>query len=352
MADDDDAGDRPHEATPEKLRKAREKGEAPQSKDLLTTAAFAVIVAGMVFWGVDLVRHVGGGLRVFLADPMAFSAAPTAMAALFQALWLPVVLLLLVPVAGALLAAATQRNLFFAAARIKPRWSRLSPLANAKQKFGPPGWVEFAKTLFKVLVFCAALAYALYGELERLAGLPRFSAQTVFGEGGRLAGLVLQIGLAVAVPIALADLFWQRYEHLRKQRMSHKELRDEVKDAEGNPEVKGRRRQRAVSLATQTMLRDVAEADVVVINPTHYAVALHWDGSEQSAPRCVAKGADMLAIAIRDRAQDNGVPVRQDAPLARAIFATVEVGEMIRVEHYAAVAAALRFAQLVRRDGA
>jgi flagellar biosynthesis protein FlhB len=351
MEEEGNPGDRPHAATPEKLRKAREKGEAPQSRELLTTAAFAIVVAGIALGGHEIFRHTGMRLRSIIANPGAIGDLETAGAAIWEAVVLPVSLLLVLPIVGVLLAAKVQQNLFFASNRIAPKWSRISPMANAKQKFGPPGWMEFLKALIKAGAVCGTLTYLLLGDVGRLVGLPRLPVLSLFAETARLAEFIFYAGLAVALPLVVADVLWQRHQHAKQQRMSHEELRSETKDAEGDPILKSRRRERGMAYATAGMLQEVSKADVVIMNPTHYAVALKWDGGADTAPVCVAKGADHVALAIRRQAVDSAVPVRQDPPLARALFATVEVGAMIRVEHYAAVAAAIRFARMVRQRG-
>jgi flagellar biosynthesis protein FlhB len=154
--------------------------------------------------------------------------------------------------------------------------------------------------------------------------------------------------LLVAVTIGGADFLWQKFSHLKRNRMSRKDLMDEMKDSEGDPHVRAQRRQRAQEVANNRMLQDVATADVVVVNPTHYAVALKWKRGSRTAPICVAKGVDEVAARIRERAALAGVPVHSDPPTARAVYAGVKIGEQIRPEHYRAVAAAIRFAEAMR----
>jgi flagellar biosynthetic protein FlhB len=167
-----------------------------------------------------------------------------------------------------------------------------------------------------------------------------------------MARLVLEflfIVLLIQLAIGAVDFLWQNHHHRQKLRMSRKEMMDEFKESEGDPHLKSARRQRAQEVATNRMLTDVATADVVVVNPTHYAVALKWDRTKGGAPLCVAKGVDEVARKIRERAAENGVPIHSDPPTARAIHATVEIGQEIRVEHYRAIAAAIRFADTMRK---
>ena len=158
--------------------------------------------------------------------------------------------------------------------------------------------------------------------------------------------------LLVALALGSVDFLWQRAEHIRKNRMSRKEMMDELKQSEGDPFIKQQRRQRGQEIATNKMLQDVPTADVVIVNPTHYAVALKWDRSQAMAPICVAKGVDEIAARIREIAVENAVPMHSDPPTARALHADVELGQEISQHHYRAVAAAIRFAEEIRKKAA
>lgn len=159
----------------------------------------------------------------------------------------------------------------------------------------------------------------------------------------------MTITCLIAVTVAGVDLVWQRFDHARKLRMSFQDMKQEAKSSEGDPYIKAQRRQRGQAIATNRMLLDVPTADVVIVNPTHYAVALKWSRARGSAPVCVAKGEDEIALKIREIAATAGIPVHADPPTARALHATVELGREITPEHYRAVAAAVRFADRMRR---
>ena len=159
----------------------------------------------------------------------------------------------------------------------------------------------------------------------------------------------LFIVVLISGAIGGIDAIWQHFEHLRKNRMSHKEIMDENKNTEGDPHLKQERRQRAMSIAQNQMMADVPSADVIVVNPTHYAVALKWSRLPGEAPVCVAKGVDEIARAIREKAIENGVPIHSDPPTARSLHATTNIGDQIAPDLYRAVAAAIRFAETMRK---
>ena len=153
----------------------------------------------------------------------------------------------------------------------------------------------------------------------------------------------------IAAVIGAIDYLWQRAEHLRRNRMSRKELMDEMKQSEGDPHMKSQRRQRGVEIATKQMVADTAKADVVIVNPTHYAVALQWKRESRRPPVCLAKGVDEVAARIREVAMEHGVPIHSDPPTARALHATIDIGQEIHPDHYKSVAAAIRFAEKMRQ---
>ncbi len=260
----------------------------------------------------------------------------------------PLVLLMLAPVLVIALLVAS-RGFVVAPKKLAPKLSRISPIATAAHKFGIEGLVEFAKSAVKLGLVSVILYYFIAARLEEiLASLYLTPAMS----GALMARLTLHFLLIVfVIQLVLGgiDFLWQIFRHGQKLRMSRKEMMDEFKESEGDPHLKSARRQRAQEVATNRMLTDVASANVVVVNPTHYAVALKWDRSKGGAPICVAKGVDEIARMIRERAAEHGVPIHSDPPTARAIHATVEVGQEIRVDHYRAVAAAIRFADTMRQ---
>ena len=357
MAEENDSGEKEHEPTQRKLEEARKKGEIPKSNDLVTAAAYAgLALAGAAVGGAGLIAAGTAGMVLFdQADrlaPLMAASAQGPVGGLMAQLGGALAPLFLIPMLAALTALLAQRALVFAPEKLKPKASRISPLSNAKQKFGRSGLFEFAKSTTKLLIIGTALWLFLSARLERILGTIHLDPQLVSSEMLRLLLEFLALVVLILGAIGAVDFFWQRAEHLRKQRMSHKELRDETKQSEGDPYMKQARRARGQEIATNRMLTEVPKSDVVIVNPTHYAVALRWDRRPGTAPVCVAKGVDEVAARIREKAAEAGVPIRRDPPAARALHATVEIGEQIRPEHFKAVAAAIRFAETMRARAA
>ena len=353
--DDDSAAEKTHEATPRRLEKAREEGDLPRSQDAQTFAAYLGFGAAVLLAGGWAAGQLGEALMPFLARPQdlarqfASVGAGDATLALLGRVGPPVLALVAAPAVMILALLFAKRSIVFAPSRILPKLSRLSPIENAKNKYGIRGLVEFAKSVFKLGALGVALSITVWGEADRLPQYvhidARFTGQLLAHQFRLvMTGVVLVAGL-----LAFFDLIWQRFDHLKKMRMSHQELKDGGKQAEGDPHIRARRRDRARQIANNRMLLAVPEADVVIANPTHYAVALKWPRHDGSAPVCVAKGVDEIALAIRARAERAGVPVQTDPPTARSIHGLVEVGQEIRPEHYQAVAAAIIFADELRR---
>jgi flagellar biosynthetic protein FlhB len=253
--------------------------------------------------------------------------------------------LLLLPALGVVLALVAQQSLVVASQRVSPRWSRISVIANARQRFGLSGLVEFGKTLLKLLAVSTVIGLVIWSGLDEIEGLLNGSAQLLAPGLLEATVNVLLPVLMILALISAADYAWQHFDHRRRQRMTLQELKDEHKHTEVDAHVKQARRNRAVAMVTNRMLRDVPDADVVITNPTHYAIALKWDRSRPgSAPHCIAKGSDEIARRIQEIAREHRIALVEDRPLAHSLYELVEIGHEIRIEHYRAVAAALHYA--------
>lgn len=335
--------------TPRRLEKAREEGDAIRSEDIQAALAILGLLIAAGVMGPWALRRLGEAAMLFLggADRLSLSAGgPVLRAAVAMAG--PVVLLLMAPAVLIVLWLIASRGLVFAPSKLVMRLSRLSLTGNFKQKFGRAGLVDFLKKTAKLLLIAAALTLFLQSRADNLFQSLRLEPGQIVLLLGRMVFGFLLLVMALNAVIGALDFLWQRLEFLRRNRMTRKEMTDEMKDSEGDPHMKADRRRRAQEIANRRMLADVPDADVVIVNPTHYAVALKWDRAQGRAPVCVAKGVDEIAARIREAAQGAGVPIRRDPPTARALYAVVDLGQEIRPEHYAAVAAAIRFASAMR----
>lgn len=349
-----DESEKSHDPSEKKLRDARKRGEIARSADLNAFGAYLGLWLGLTAFGGAWVVELGSSLSGFLgrADTLAplltSSPARHGTGLILRDLAVPLLAWAVVPMLCVTAAVLAQNALVFAPSRLAPRANRLSPLANARQKYGSAGLFEFVKSLIKLFLYALCLGLFLRRNMDAILGAARLDPGQIVSLTGRLGLGLLAVIVGVAGGLATVDYLWQRSDFLRRQRMSHKEMRDEHKDSEGDPTMKAARRARAQEIAMNSMLADVPRADVVIVNPTHYAVALEWDGGARSAPVCVAKGVDEVAARIRALAVENGVPVHSDPPTARALFAGTEVGTEIDPALYAPVAAAIRFAEQMR----
>ena len=351
MADQEQ--DRQLPATERKIRKAREEGQVARSRELghLTVlgvggVALAALAPFVSAWSARILEQ---GLRFdarTLADPQSMSATLSAL--VVQALWL--VVPLGTGVAFAALAASVLAGGWnFTWKAMAPQFQRLDPIAGIGRLFSGQQLVEALKAVALASVLFAIGGFYLQSSLPRFAGLLGLPLPAALASAADvlLGGLAL-LGFALLL-FALIDVPLQRQMLLRRLRMSHEEVKKEFKDIEGNLEIKAKIRARMRALANRRMLAAVPGADIVVMNPTHYAVALKYDEARMAAPRVVAKGADLLALRIRDIAREAGVPVLQAAPLARALYAHAEVDREIPAALFSAVAQVLAWVFQLRQ---
>ena len=350
----DDDTEREHEPSQKRLDDARTKGDVPRSPDLTTAAVYGGFVLALFVAGPAAIRQIGSAGMVLLGQADQF--APSVLAAgraptmgMLVAFALPVVPILILPLVATLLSAGAQRSLIFSPDKLAPKLSRISLITMFGQKFGREGLFLFVSNLAKLCVVCLLVGILVARHAEdALLSLHLSAAQST--------ALLLQILLEFMVLALLTMLLfggveygWQWFQHRRRNRMSWQEMVDEHKESDGDPHMKIHRRYRGREIAMSQMLQDVAKADVIVVNPTHYAVALKWKRGDRNPPLCIAKGVDEVAARIREKAAEAGIPIHRDPPTARAIHATVDVGAPIRPEQFKAVAAAIRFAEAMRK---
>jgi flagellar biosynthesis protein FlhB len=344
----DDASDKTEPATPRKREEAREQGQVAKSMDL--TAAVVLLAA------VLLMGWFGPTLAQALRDVMAETFSPRSLAdfhpgsaATLALRGLVIASMGAAPLIGGLVVAALLANivqvgLHATPKRIMPKLDSLSPLKGAKRLFGSASTlVQTAMNVLKIVIVGAIGYSAVHARLGEIVAAQQLDFVQAFGMG---AGLIYDVALRVAVALfvlALVDYVWKRFKHERDLRMSKQEVKDEMKRMEGDPLLKQRRRQIAQKMSRDRQKRAVPTADVVVTNPTEYAVALKYEAGSMAAPRVVAKGRGLIAAEIRRIAIENGVPILERPPLARALYKLVEVGGYIPEEFYSAVAEILAY---------
>jgi len=222
--------------------------------------------------------------------------------------------------------------------KMQPKLEKVSPLKGLKRMFSIQTVVEFAKNLLKLLIVAAVVIFLVWPERARLEQITTYEMAGVVRLLGALISRMLIGVVSILAVIAGADVLFQRFQHHKKQRMTKQEVKDEHKQTEGDPAVKARLRQIRMDRARKRMMAAVPDADVVITNPTHFAVALKYKAEVMEAPKVVAKGLDKMAQRIRELADENDVPIVENPPLARALYATVDVDDQIPPEHYKAVA--------------
>jgi flagellar biosynthetic protein FlhB len=344
--------ERTERATPKRLDEARKKGQVPRSTELSTAAVCIAAAVAIYTFG----RMAAGQFAEFMHDSLSLRPA-TAMAE--EALWPALstagarALLIVLPILGATFCAALAAPIAiggwnFSAEALLPQFSRLNPASGLGRVFSTRGVVELGKGLAKVAVISIIGWVLLRGLTPQLMGLSSEPVNHAIGHSAALAGyalLVLTCGLAV---IAAVDVPYQLWQHGKDLRMTREEVKEEYKESEGSPETRGRIREAQRALARGRMMQDVPKADVVITNPTHFAVALRYDENKMRAPLVVAKGTELIALRIREIATESGVPIVEAPPLARALHKSVEIGREVPAALYVAVAQVLTYVYQLR----
>lgn len=352
----DTSQERTEEPTPKRLQQARDKGQVARSRELNTVAVLLAGAGGLMVFGPQMLT----GLIDLFRDALSFDrgiALHTDQLGQRLGVFLLKGLLVTAPLAVvlflvALLAPMALGGLAASAQALAPKWEKLDPVKGLKRVFGPQGLMELFKALGKFLVITVAgalILWTLAGDILDLARMPLLPA---LARAAWLCGWAFVSLASVLLLIAAVDVPFQIWQHTRQLRMTRQEVKDELKDTEGKPEVKAKMRQTQREMARGRMMEDVPGADVVVTNPTHYAVALRYE-REERAPRVVAKGTDHVAEAIRELAQEHGVECLEAPPLARALYGSTDIGQEIPASLFVAVAQVLAYVyQLKNVDGA
>ncbi len=344
LSDDDDKTEEP---TSRKLQKAREEGQVARSTEL-PAAAVTIATLGMLYLtGSTLVHKLAEAFLSSFNFDRKLVHSPNLLPAIFGSEVLEgfilIAPLLLLTIAVAVLASGATGGFLFATKAILPKASKLNPLNGFKRMFGPKAWVELGKALLKFVLVTGVVAWVLYDNVSTLNKISKMAFEPAMAVAG---ALLLKSALIMAcslILIAGIDVPYQRWQYMKSMRMTKQEVKDEMKDMEGRPEVKAQIRRRQREMANGRMLESVKDADVVITNPEHFAVALSYDPNGDSAPVLLAKGTDEIAARIREEAAKHGIEIFRAPPLARALFFTTEIDHPVPEDLYYAVAQVIAY---------
>lgn len=336
------AEDRTEKATPKRRDEARQRGQVARSTELNTGAGLLALFMLLAAFGGSMLTTFAEIMSRFLGDAGETGAIGPGdgfqimMDAGMTALKITAPFAIGGVVVGVVMSAIQVRPGFFPKV-VTPRFSAISPITGMKRLFSIRSFATLAKDLLKIGIVSAVTWWSLRGQLDTLMNLTGADPQRSLGV---VSSIVMKLGFAVAgayIVLAIADVVYERWQHERDMRMSKDEVKREAKEGDISPEVKAQMKRRQREMAVRRMMSSVPDADVVITNPTHFAVALKYT-RDLPAPKVVAKGADQVALRIRAVAAEHGVTVMEDPPLARSLYAAVEVGQLIPAEAFAAVA--------------
>jgi len=351
MADDQDDAEKTEDPTQKRLKDALDKGDVAKSQEVSTWFTLAGTTLLIALFAPTIGAAVGNHLKGFMEHAHDIPVDGFALKALWRdtgqsialIVGLPLMALVVMAIAGNMV----QHQLVFTAETMKPKLSKVSPLSGFKRLFSKDSLVNFAKGLAKIFVVGALMVVVLWPHRDE-ADIMIFADPVILLEEARF--LILQLlgaVMAFMTVVAAADYAYQKNKWFNKQKMSLRDVKDEYKQTEGDPHVKGKIRQLRMERSRKRMMAAVPDATVVVTNPTHFAVALKYEDG-MGAPLCLAKGTDAVALKIRELAKEKKIPVVENPPLARALYASVEIEQEVPEEHYKAVAEVIGFVYRMR----
>lgn len=352
MAEDNDPESQTEDPTQKRLDDALERGDVAKSQEINTW----FMMAGGTLVVSTFSASVGSGLltpmRNLLANSWMIKTDGRALLALMQqiefavlaAIGVPLLMLVLAAIAGNML----QHRLVWSAESLKPKFSKISPGAGFKRIFGKQAAANFLKGLGKLIGLGVVMAMILWPERHRMEAMVKLDPAAMLGATTSMTIHLLGAVVAALAIVAIADYFFQYRSWFQRQKMSLQEIKEEYKQSEGDPHIKGKIRQLRQQRAKKRMMAAVPKASVIITNPTHYSVALSYERG-MSAPVCVAKGVDNLAFKIREIAREHDIPIVENVPLARALYATVDIDQEIPTEHYHAVAEVIGYVMRLKR---
>jgi len=347
MAEEQDKESKTEEATEKKIRDAVEKGQIPFAKEVPVFGSFLAILVFMIFLAQPTAVELGSFLAMFLERPDTWSLATEHDAVLlYRQVFLEIAKvlgsLMALLIAAGLIASLAQNVPRMVLDRVQPKLSRISLIQGWKRLFGAKGLAEFAKSIGKLVLAACVLIFAMReAKNELLAGM--ITQPEAFSAVIREIAIEIVLSIAIIMAlIAIIDVLWSRFHWRQDLRMTRQEVKDEIKQAEGDPIMRSRMRSLQRDRARRRMMADVPTATLVIANPTHYSIALRYVRDEMSAPKVVAKGQDLIALKIREIAEAHDIPVFEDVALARSMYDQVSVDSVIPPQFYQAVAELVR----------
>jgi flagellar biosynthetic protein FlhB len=352
MADEPNTTEKTEDPTQKRLDEALKRGDVVKSQEVNTWFIIAGATLVMSAFSSSMSSELSATMRGLIANAHNISVDGPALLRLFQkigvemiaAIAIPFLLLMLAALGGNLI----QHKLVWSIEALAPKLSKISPAAGFKRLFSAQALANFAKGLVKLVLIGTVLTVLMWPERGRIMALERADPVTVLPLAQSLAMKLLAAVVAMMAVVAMADYLFQYRQWYERQKMSLRELKEEFKESEGDPVIKGKMKQVRNSRMRKRMIANVPKAAVIITNPTHYAVALQYERGME-APVCVAKGVDALALKIREVAGQHSIPIVENPPLARALHATVEVDQVIPLEHYKAVAEVIGYVMRLRR---
>ncbi|KGE17512.1 flagellar biosynthesis protein FlhB [Paenibacillus wynnii] len=341
------AGEKTEKATPKKRQDARKKGQVAKSAELSGAVVLLSAVLSLSMFGGFIKERVVSLYTDVYLNRLNMEVTPDNVTLLLNEYGVQI-LILLAPLLGITFVVAIVVNLaqvgFMANGEgLTPKFDKINPIKGFKNIVSMRSFVEFLKSIFKLLVISYIVYSTIWAQKSDFASLSHISLDRIFKFGaGMTIKLGIKIGAALMIMAAL-DYMYQRYEHEKSLKMSKQDIKDEYKKSEGDPLIKGKIRERQRRMAMQRMMQEVPNADVIITNPTHFAVALKYDGSKMEAPQIVAKGQDFVALRIRELAKEHGIMTMENKPLARALFQRAEIGDIVPADLFQAVAEVLAY---------
>ncbi|HEX3710629.1 MAG TPA: flagellar biosynthesis protein FlhB [Pseudolabrys sp.] len=352
MADEQDDTEKTEDPTQKRLDEALERGDVVKSQEVNTWFVIAGATLVLISFSGGMGQALTTTMRGLIANAHSIRMDGPAMPHLFERIGLEIIAAVAIPFLLLMLAALggnlVQHRLVWTFETLTPKLSKISPLSGLKRIFSAQGLANFAKGLVKLVLVGTVLTALMWPERARLIGLERMDLAAVLPLTRTLALRILGAFVAMLAVVAAADYLFQYRQWYQRQKMSLREMKEEFKQSEGDPVIKGKMKQVRNLRQRRRMIAAVPKAAVIITNPTHYSIALQYERGME-APICVAKGVDALALKIREVAGEHAIPIVENPPLARALHATVEIDQAIPPEHYKAVAEVIGYVMRLRR---